>query len=376
MKLAIVHDELVRKGGAEQVTLLLHKAFPDAPIYTCCYNPEKTYPEFKNCIVKTSWLNKFVANEDILKKVFYPLAIWAMKGLDLRGYDVVLISTTTGAKFVKISPHSTYISFCHYPFRLAWFPESYNEVASAKGIMKVAYAFVISRLKKLDYKAAKKMNWIITNTPEIAQIINQCYKPKNKITIISASIVCDNFYVEQDPTEDYYLLVSRIEPYKKVDLVIEAFKQMPGKKLIIVGKGSQKDSCYKMAGSNVQFLENISKEDLAKLYANCKAFIFPQKEDYGLTPIEANASGRPVIAYGKGGVTYTTVPYVCDSQKCTSVFFEEQTVSKIIKAIELAETLVFNSSFIRKHAENFDETSFINKIRVFVLEKHALRSTK
>jgi len=370
MKIAIVHDELVRRGGAEQVTLRMHEAFPEAPIYTSCYNPKYTYDEYKNCDVRTSWLSHFVKNEKMLKRFFFPFSIWAMRGVNLTDYDVVLISTTTSAKFVKTSADSLFVAFCHYPFRLAWFPKSYSQVAESIGIKRWLYKFVVYILKRVDYKAAKKIDWFITNTQDISEVINDCYHPVNKIDVIPASIVCSNFYVAENPREDFYLVVSRFEPYKKLQIVIEAFNTMPDKKLVIVGRGSQKKQCQKLAKPNIEFKEGLSKEDIADLYANCKAFIFPQEEDFGLTPIEANASGRPVIAYGKGGVLHTTIPYNLDSKKATSLFFDEQTSEKIVEAIRFAEELEFDPQFIRNHAENFDEKKFVAAIRNYVLEKY------
>jgi len=370
MKIAIVHDELVRRGGAEQVTLLMHKAFPNAPIYTSCYNAENTYVEYKECNIKTSWLSYIVRNEKWLKRLFFPFSIWAMRSVDLTGYDVVFISTTTCAKYVKTNPNSLYVAFCHYPFRLAFFPESYKQVVDSKGIKKWLYQTVVKTLRKIDYKAAQNIQWFITNTPHIKDIIKESYHPTNEVTVIPASVQCSNFYVAENPREDYYLVVSRFEAYKRVDMVIEAFNDMPEKKLIIVGKGSQKEECKAMAKSNIEFRENLSSEEIADLYANCKALIFPQQEDYGLTPIEANASGRLVIAYGKGGVTYTTIPYTNDSKKATALFFDEQNKDCLTDAILKSETLEFDPQFIRKHAEQYDENRFIESVREYVTTKY------
>lgn len=367
-KIALVHDELVRRGGAEQVTLLMSKAFPDAPIYTSCYNINNTYIEFKDKDIRTSWLSNFVQSEKWLKRLFYPFSVWAMRSIDLRDYDIVFISTTNCAKYIKTSPKSFFVAFCHYPFRLAWFPESYQQVIESKGIKKILYNLIISRLKNIDYKAAKNIDLFLTNTPEIKEIIKNCYNPTNEVQVVPASITCANYYISKNPREDYYLVVSRVESYKKVDLVVEVFNKLPDRKLIIVGKGSQKAALQKISNSNIEFKEGISTEELTNLYANCKALIFPQKEDYGLTPIEANASGRPVIAYGKGGVLYTTIPFAGDSKKSTSVLFEEQTTESLIEAIKLAESVDFDPQFIRLHAERFDEDTFIEKLRKIIIE--------
>ncbi|WP_320167920.1 glycosyltransferase [Mangrovibacterium marinum] len=379
MKIALVHDELIRRGGAEQVTLLMHKAFPGAPIYTTCYNSATTYSEFKDCDIRTSWLNRFIKDEKNLKRFFFPFSFWSMRSLNLNEFDVVFMSTTTYGKFIKPNKNALVVSFTHYPFRLAWFPESYNQVKESSGLKKTLFGLLVKTLREMDYKAAQRIDFHITNTPKIKTILENCYQTTNAVSVIPASIVCDNFIVKEFPSEDFYLLVSRFEPYKKVDLVIEAFNELPDKRLIVVGKGSQKDYCRKIAGPNVEFKEGISTEELKELYANCKAFLFPQEEDYGLTPIEANASGRPVIAYGKGGVTYTTIPYDGDSKRCTAIYFDEQNKEKLIQAIQLCEQLEFNPHFIRKHAEQFDEKVFIEKIRNFVFEKykeHVDKTTK
>ncbi len=371
MKIAIVHDELVRRGGAEQVTLLLHRAFPDAPIYTSCFNPNSTYIEFSECNIQSSWLSRFVKNEKWLKRLFYPFSIWAMRSINLSDFDVVLISTTNCAKYIRTNPKNLFIAFCHYPFRLAWFPDSYSEIVTSKGLKKYIYYWIVNRLKKIDYKASKKIDWFITNTEDISQKIDICYKPKNSISIINASIPCSNFYIEDKPSLDYYLVISRVEYYKKVDIVVDAFKNMKDKRLIIVGKGSKKAELQKIATKNIEFREGLSCEEIAYLYANCKALIFPQVEDYGLTPLEANASGRPVIAYGKGGVTTTMIPYNENNMdSSTAYFFENQTAEALTYAIKQFESLNFNPLFIRKHAEKFDEHIFIDNIRHFVKNKY------
>jgi len=371
MKIAIVHDELVRRGGAEQVVYIMHQAFPDAPIYTSCYNPALTYDGFKECNIITSWFSKFVKSERMLKALFFPFSIWAMHDLKIKGYDVVLMSTTTCAKYVSIEPGTKVIAFCHYPFRLAWFPNSYEAYRSSKGLFRWAFNFAISRIKKIDLKASKNIDWYITNTPQIVKTIQNCYHPERPIEVIPASIAMRNFFVAEKPREDYYLVVSRLESHKKVDLSILAFNKMPDKKLIVVGMGTDKEKLHKMAHSNIQFLEGLNMANIADLYANCKALIFPQEEDFGLVPIEANASGRPVVAYGKGGVTFTMIPYTNDASKATSVFFDIQTPDAIVEAVAKFETLTFDPSFIRNHAEQFSESAFIGKLRRFVEEKYS-----
>lgn len=369
MKVAIVHDELVRRGGAEQVVLSLHKAFPEAPVYTLCYNPERTFSEFKGINIISSWFQKIGNSERLVKLLYFPFAILAMRSMKLKDYDVVIISTTHCAKFIRVSKGTKVITYCHTPFRLAWRPFSYSMILKSGRIMKWTFLKAIKLLKYLDIFASHCTDWFITNSKEVMFRIVSAYHPDNKIAIINPPVNNNNFYLSNS-IKDYFLVVCRLEAYKKVDLVINAFNQMPDKKLIVVGKGSMELELKNMAASNTTFLHSISTEELGKLYAECKAFIFPQHEDYGITPLEAAASGRPVIAYGRGGVLDTMIPYTSGNEKrSTAIFFEHQTAECIIDAIQEFEHLEFNPGYIRKHAEKFNENIFINKIKEFVFNK-------
>lgn len=366
MKIAIVQDELVRKGGAEQVVRYFSMAFPDAPIYTSAYQADGTFEYFKNCDVRSSWFQLFAKNEKLLKRFFFPFGVIAMKQLDVTGYDVVLLSSTQCAKYVKISKNSLVINYCHTPFRLAWRPESYAEYTSAGFVKKLLYNIVIHILKFIDFKAAQRTDIFLTNAEEVKLRIQSSYKTSKQIAVINPPVDCSQFVVN-NTVKDYYLVVSRFEYYKRVDLVIQAFNIL-GLPLIIVGKGSKEKELKELAGSNITFMSNVPENALVDLYANCKALVFPQLEDYGITPLEAASAGRPVIAYGKGGVLETMIPYRGNAQEATAVFFEEQTVESVLKAIKIFENLEFDPHFIRRHAEKFDKMVFIQKIKDFVNE--------
>jgi glycosyltransferase involved in cell wall biosynthesis len=365
MKVAIVHDELVRRGGAEQVVLDMHNAYPNADIYTLCYNPDKTYEEFKSAKIFTSWFQYIGKTEKLIKLLYFPFAILAMRSFNLKGYDVVLISTTHCGKFVRVNKNTSVITYCHTPFRLAWRPFSYAIVSSSNKLIRNIFLFASSVLRKLDIMAANASDFYLTNSKEVKARIEESYHPHHPVSIINPASKLDNFYIS-DEVKDYHLVVSRLEDYKKVDLVVEAFNQMPDKKLIVVGTGSMEEGLKAAAGTNITFLKGQSAAQLAKLYANCKALVFPQHEDYGITPLEAAASGRPVIAFGVGGVKETMVPYTGDSSKCTSVFFDEQSVESLKAAIEKSSKLIFNPQFIRNHAKLFSAPNFIAKLKTFV----------
>jgi glycosyltransferase involved in cell wall biosynthesis len=237
---------------------------------------------------------------------------------------------------------------------------------NAKGLNKVAFDFVIKTLRKIDYRAAQRSNHFIAMTAETKERIRNAYNYQKDIPLIKPPVNCKAFYVSAT-VEDYYLVVSRLESYKKVDLVVEAFNML-GYRLIIVGKGSQEAELKRVAKENIEFKSGLSSEEIARLYTHCKALIFPQHEDYGIAPLEANASGRPVIAYGKGGVLDTMIPltHKQDASTSTGVFFYKQDVDNLITAIHQFERVKFDPLFIRKHAESFDESKFVEKIQWYV----------
>ena len=362
----------MRRGGAEQVVRCFHQAFPDAPIYTMAYRAAHTYPDFQSCKINTSWYNGIAKNEKTLRRFFFPLGVLAMQQLKVEGFDVVLISSTYVAKYVKISPGTLVINYCHTPFRLVWYPESYTQYTQAGFLKKIAYGLVINILKKIDSKAAQKTDYYIANTNEVKERIKSIYGSRNEVSVIKPPVNCKKFHISEGE-KTHYLVVSRLESYKKIDLIIEAFNTL-GYPLIIVGKGSMESQLKKKAASNIAFYNALGSAELAELYANCKALLFPQKEDYGITPLEANAAGRPVIAYGKGGVLDTMIPYTGDALKATAFFFYEQSKEALLKAIKEFETLTFSADFIRSNAEKFDECSFISKIKDFVADKIAVSS--
>ncbi|MBO0949270.1 glycosyltransferase [Fibrella sp. HMF5405] len=360
------------RAGGEQVALCFHKAFPEAPIYTQCFRPHLTFPEFSSCDVRTTWLQPIARTDDFMKKLFFPLGVWAMQSHDLTAYDVVLMSGTHCAKYVKVRPDALVISYSFTPFRLAWDPESYAQYKQSSGLRRKLFDKVLNRLKTIDFKAAQRPDYFVAMTPETANRLRVAYQIKKDIPIINPPVNTDNFFVSDAP-KSYFLVVSRLEYYKKVDMVIEAFNQL-GYPLIVVGKGLQADEIKALANKNVKFLSGLSAQELAGIYANCRAFIFPQHEDYGITPLEANAAGRPVIAYGTGGVLATQIPIDEDPAQATALFFDDQTVASLTDAIHRFEQVEhqFNPKFIRRHSESFDEKIFIQKIQQFVYEKYEI----
>jgi glycosyltransferase involved in cell wall biosynthesis len=364
MKIAIVHDDLMRRGGGEQVALTLLRAFPNADFYTLCYRPRLTYEEFKNYKINTSLFQYFVRSERQMKWLFFPLGLLCMKLMKLKNYDLVIISTTFCGKYIRYSKGSQVFLYIHTPFRLLWDPTSYKEYNKSKGLVRYLFDLLLKQLRHFDKKEAKRATFHLCNSKETEKKIIKAYSIRN-LTIINPPVKCNNFYVNESENKEYYLIVSRLEFYKKVDLAIEAFNQL-GYPLIVVGNGSKKAELISMAKKNIKFKSDLSSDELKELYANCKALIFPQHEDYGITPLEANASGRPVIAYAKGGVLETMIPYKGIPGEFSSVFFYEQNIESLMNAIKQFEQLKVDSNFIREHALKYDEPVFIQKLQQFV----------
>jgi len=369
MKIALVHDGIFCRGGAERVFLNFKKAFPDAQIFTSIYDPDHTYSEYKNYKINTSWIQNIISNEQNFKKLFFPLGLYSMRTHNLTNYDVILASTTHCAKYITAKKNILVINYCYTPFRLAWNPESYNIYQKSSGIKKYILKIIINILKNVDYQYAQRANKYIAMTEETAGRIKKHYSFNKNIKIINPSINLDSYFISQN-IKNYYLVVSRLEKYKQVDLVIETFNKL-GYQLKIVGNGSEEKYLKSKAKNNIEFLSRVNQKHLSKLYSECKALIFPQHEDYGLTPLEANASGRPVIAYGFGGVLTTMIPYNENKRNnFTAIFFNKQNIDSLTNAINKLSELEIDTNFIRENAGNFDDKVFINKIKTYVKEEY------
>ncbi|HVG41840.1 MAG TPA: glycosyltransferase [Chitinophagaceae bacterium] len=378
MKVAIVHDDLMRMGGAEKVALTFLKAFPEADFYTLCYKPDLTYEEFGNYKINTTWFQKFAFNEASMKMLFYPMGIWAMKSLNFEKYDLVLISTTFCAKYLRLPAKTILITYCHTPFRLAWYPETYQAIRTNLLIRFLMFRLVCPRLRVVDKKYALRTDYFIANSKVTLDRIQQVYSRNIPVSILNPPVDLSKFQKENS-RKDYYLVVSRFQPYKKIDLVIEVFNHLKDKRLIIVGTGVLEKELQKMAvASNIEFKGSVSGKELAHLYANCKALIFPQVEDFGITPLEANASGRPVIAFGGGGVLETMIGYKDKQTPFTALFFENQTFASLSKAILFFEEIEneVDSDFIVENAQRFKESNFIATINERVLEQYKILSSR
>jgi glycosyltransferase involved in cell wall biosynthesis len=358
MKIAIVADWLTNYGGAESVVSAFHALFPEAPIYTTIYKPKamRELGDLKN--VHTSWLQHIPVMKHQWLLAQMPTAV---EMFDLDEYDVVLSSCHSVAKGVITKPETLHISYCHTPMRYAW--ESWDFETRLKKFPKLFHPYIRHQIKKIrewDYCAAQRVDEYIANSTYTQDQIRKYYKRFSDV--IYPPVNANLFKPVAHPKNDFYLAVGRLIPYKKFDMIVEVFNAL-GKKLKIVGIGPDLKKIRRLAGPTVELLGEVRREELAELYANCKALVFPQIEDAGIVPLEAMASGRPVIALNRGGSL--------DSMKngVTGVFFENQTTHDLADAIARFESMEFDPKAIRKHAEQFDTEKFKSKILGAVNEK-------
>ncbi len=356
MKIAIVHDWLTNMGGAEQVVINFKEIYKEAPIYTTFYNPNKLDDKLKNIEVKTSHLQKKKMVEN--HKKYFPLMPMAFEKFDLNKYDVVLSSSSSCAKGVLTKPGSVHICYCHTPMRYAW--EKRDEYTEGMGKLKKKLVEILCHYMRIwDVASSNRVDYFIANSTEVQKRIKKHYKRDS--VVINPPVRCNMFNISETDG-DYYLVLSRLVGYKRFDLAVQACSEL-GKKLVVIGEGPEKEKLEKLSNENVTFLGRQPDAVVKKYMSECKALLFPGEEDFGIVPVEAQSCGRPVIAYGKGGV----LDSVIDGK--TGVFFKKQTVESLKEAINKFETMKFDKEEIRKHALEFDESVFQEKIRKFVEEK-------
>ena len=358
MRVALVHDYLNQYGGAERVLEAFCQIFPKAPIYTLLYDEKRTGSAFKNCQIKTSFLQK-VPLVKSHHRPFLMLMPLAIEQFDLSQYDLVLSDSASYAKGVITSPKALHICYCHTPIRYAWDDSHrYIEEFGYSGPIKKIIPFFMNYIRLWDEQAAARVDKFIANSNFVSQRIRKYYHQESKV--IHPPVKTDLFYLA-DKIDDYFLIVSRFLPYKRIDLAIEAFNQL-GFPLKIIGDGPDRKRLEKISKGNIEFVGLVSDNKLKDYYAHCQAFIFPQEEDFGITAVEAMASGRPVIAYQAGGALETIKPEV------TGLFFKEQTKKSLVEVLKKFNPNNFDPKVIREKAMEFDQEKFKQRIKEFIYE--------
>lgn len=368
MKVAIVCDWLVTYAGAERVLEQILKIYPEADLFCLVdFVPEKERGFLRGKKPKTTFLQTFPGAKKRYRS-YLPLMPLAIEQLDVSGYDLVISSSHCVAKGIMTGPDQVHISYVHSPVRYAWdLQHQYlQEAGMTKGLKSWIARLILHYIRMWDYRTANGVDYFIGNSQFIARRIKKVYG--READVIYPPVNIDNFSLCTEK-EDYYLTASRMVPYKKMRLIVEAFNQMPDKKLIVIGAGPEYEKTKAIARKNVNMMGFQPFDVLKEKMQHAKAFVFAAEEDFGITPVEAQACGTPVIAYGKGGSLETVRGQ--DKDNPTGIFFKEQTVESICDAVKRFEDLKTKilPEDCRKHAEEFSEERFRDEFKYFVESK-------
>ncbi|MFF2094273.1 glycosyltransferase [Paenibacillus sp. NPDC058174] len=355
-RVAIVHDYLNQMGGAERVVGVLHKMFPEAPIYTTIVDQDKLLPELRSASIITTWMQRIPRITSSFKLYFW-LYPFAVRSINVKNYDIIVSSSSAYAKGVRKPRGSVHVCYCHAPMRFAWDFDSYmDHTRLPKPLKAIARAFTLP-LRRWDKANSKRVDKVIANSNVVKGRIKQYYGLDADVVFPPVDI--SRFSVADEQPEDYYLIVSRLASYKRLDLAVEACTRL-NKKLLIIGDGDDRERLEQLAGPTVSFLGRIGDAEVVSHMQRCKALLFPGLEDFGITPLEANACGRPVIAYRGGGALDTIVPGL------NGMYFEAQTTESFAEALDSFDNHIWNAGAIREHAEKFNERLFTEKLLHYV----------
>jgi len=356
MKIALVHDWLTGMRGGEKCLEVLCELFPDAPIYTLLHNKGTMSPQIESKKIFTSFINNLPAKQKQYRK-YLPLFPFAIAQFDLTEYDLVISTSHAVAKNVCVRKDAIHICYCFTPMRYIWdMYEQYFGREKAGLVIRIAMKIIAPLLRWWDVKTSTRVTYFIAISEEVRSRIMKHYHRASDM--IYPPVDTEQFQLSTT-AEDFYLIVSALVPYKRVDLAVEVFNKN-GKKLVIAGTGPEADKLKVNATSNITFLGWQSDEELAQLYAKCTALIFPGEEDFGIVPLEAQASGKPVVAFSKGGALETII----DGK--SGVFFPKQTAESLQQAFERLSLIKFNSTDIRRHALGFSRSIFKQKIKEYI----------
>lgn len=358
MKLAIVHDFIIDYGGAERVLQHVHELYPSAPIYTLRHDPDRIGHITKGWDVRSSNIDKwpsFLRKNHTFPMSFYPYAI---EQFDFDQYDVVLSLSSVFAHGIITAPNTTHICYYHTPARFLWdYTHKYIEEKGWTGAKAVVSRKVLHNLRIWDYLAGMRPDIRLVNSQNVQERVKKFYRQNSTVVYPGAEIDKYTISSSKKPGE-YYIVICRLTPPKRVDLAIEACNKLK-KPLHIVGSGDDRERLEKMSGQTIQFLGFLNDSETAKELASCRALLFPGVDDFGLVPVEAMACGKPVVALGEGGATETVI------DGTTGVLFTPQSPDGVIDGINKLEKIIdkLDAKAIRKHAEKFSKLEFQRNIK-------------
>ena len=347
MRVAIVHYWLVGMRGGEKVVEDLCRIYPQADIFTHVYDPSSVSPLLRARTVKTSFIDRLPGARRRYQS-YLPLMPMALEQLDLRNYDLIICSESGPAKGIIPPPHALHVCYCHSPMRYVW--NMYHDYRERTGFLtKRLMPLAAHYVRNWDALSATRVDHFVANSQTVRQRIERYYR--RDAEVIYPPVEVDSFESAPDEVGDSFLMVGELVPYKRTELAIEAFNRMR-LPLTVIGGGERLDAIRKLAGDTVTVRGPQPFDVLRREYARCRALMFPGEEDFGMVPVEAMASGRPVIAFGRGGATETVVDGV------TGVLFDEQSVDAIVGAVQRFNALSFDTRKAVQHARRFAAPQF------------------
>ncbi len=360
MQIALVHDWLNQLGGAEDVLETLVRMYPAAPVYTSMYAPDLMPPAYRQWDIRVTWMDKLPAIHR-RHQPYLPLYALAFDRLRLAGYDVVISNKSGFCHGVRVAPPTLHVCYCLTPTRYVWMLNSYLQREGFGWFVNAALPAVMALLRQWDYAAAQRVDHFVAISNEVRERIRRFYR---RDSVVIYPPVDTSRFQAAARLGDFYLVLSRLIPYKRIDLAVQAFNAL-GRPLVIAGDGRDRARLQALAKSNVTFLGRVSDEQAADLLARCRAFIFPGEEDFGIAPLQAQASGRPVVAYAAGGALDTVI------EGKTGALFRQPSAASLAQAVRDLDNVPFDPALIRAHAEKFDVKIFKRQMQVFVREKIA-----
>jgi glycosyltransferase involved in cell wall biosynthesis len=355
MRVAIVHDYLNQAGGAERVVESFHRLWPDAPIFTTIADHDVLPVSLRNADLRVTWMQRLPAWRRHFRAYLplYPLGIASM---DLREYDLVVSSSSAWAKAARTNPGTVHVCYCHTPMRWAWGFKRYVENESLGVLKMLALPPVIAALRAWDFRTARRPTHIVANSHFVQRRVQRYWQRSSEV--LAPPVDITRFKVATAPG-DRYLVVSRLVQYKRIDLVVRTFSTL-GWPLVVIGDGPARKSLQAMAGPTIEFRGHVDDASVAAAMRDSRGLIMPGEEDFGITPLEANSCGRPVIAFGAGGALETVRPGE------TGVLFDQQTSTSLADAVRQVNRTTWNPALIRAHAETFAADRFEHAFRRIV----------
>lgn len=368
INIGIVADWLVTYAGSEKVIKEFIDVFPSSELYSVVdFLSDSNRELFSGKKAKTTFIQKMPFAKSKYQK-YLPLMPLAIEQLDMSGHDVVLSSSHAVAKGILTGPDQLHISYVHSPIRYAWdLQHQYlRESGLSEGLKGFIAKYLLHKIRIWDYRTANGVDHFIANSKFISRRIHKVYGRSSDV--IYPPVDVNNFTLNENK-DNYYFTASRLVPYKRIDLIVDAFNEMPEKKLVVVGDGSEMDKIKSKAKGNIEILGYQPNNIMQKHMQNAKAFVFAAEEDFGITPVEAQACGTPVIAFGKGGVLETIIPE--GNQNPTGVFFDTQEPGSIIESVNKFESMqdLFEPIECRRNAEKFSEERFRTEINTYIRDK-------